>query len=239
MEFINGKDSLEKKHFEQIMSSISWKIVSEKIAQKEKCSYTNISKFKMLLVDKGFSDNAISLLSKPLMNDNLIFICSRMHELEYSSNSIAKFKIFLLALFATDSFLEIIDFQKSIEIGDYEKVYLYLSSGFRPNWIIGNNLETGLMTAIENETQSIIDLLLSCPSINLEATDRQGKNSLMLAIQKENFALARTLLKYQGWNLLQKDIAGYSAYDFAATYLPHLYRALEEYRQQFPQYQQA
>lgn len=230
IEFLEGSKLLSVDHIEIIMKSKSWNIVAGRLTSNTKCSLKNISIFTEFLNNKPFPPAVINLITQPRMNDNLIAICSRMHELSYSRSTINAFKKFLLALFSTKQYPDIIDFQESLENGDYEEVSNYLNKGFRPDWIIDENLSTGLMIAINQGNNHIADLLLTCPSINLETMNREGINTLMLAIKKGNFSLAQKLLDYQGWDFTLTNQEGLSVFDLAEDYLPNIYRALHKYQ---------
>ncbi len=230
LEFLTGSKLLTADHIDKIMSSKSWEIVAGRLTSHTACSHTNIMFFKQFLADQLFPEAIISLLTQPLLNDNLITICTCMHTLSYSQSTINAFKKFLLALFSTKKYPYIIDFQESIMNNDVAKVSSYLNEGFRPDWIIDENLSTGLMVAINQNQNNIVDLLLTCPSINLEAMNVFGMHSLMLAIQNSNFKLAQKLLKYQGWDLSLTNKEGQTVFDLAQEYLPNFYRALYTYQ---------
>ena len=83
-----------------------------------------------------------------------------------------------------------------------------LQAGVDPNSTDGPMQRSCLMVAILNDHKEVVDLLLSWPSIKVNAKDRQNSSALHLACYSGNVACLNKLLTIPGIRLNEKDHQG-------------------------------
>ena len=83
-----------------------------------------------------------------------------------------------------------------------------LQAGVDPNSTDGPMQRSCLMVAILNDHKEVVDLLLSWPSIQVNAKDRQNSSALHLACYSGNVVCLNKLLTIPGLRLNEKDHQG-------------------------------
>jgi hypothetical protein len=224
-ESFQGCNDLDKEKFNIIMQSDTWNIVLNKIKINEKCTKTNRDWFKKFLNQHGFSQETINFLAYPLKNNHVFLILKSMWLLGYSFKEIDQFKHFLIGLFAPFLYKDIKLFEKSIKERAKQEVYNYLIKGFRPDWVISlddDDLCTSLMIAVNSNDYDLVAMLIECPETDLNATNSQGMNALMMSIKNKNEQIARLLLKKKEWDFWNFNTNRETAIALASIHLPAL-----------------
>lgn len=87
------------------------------------------------------------------------------------------------------------DFFKAAEMDNVDEVRSLLRQGLNPNVTEKYRGNTGLISALLEGSMKTFQVLVNAPSVDLEATARNGDNALMIAAFKKNQAAVDTLLE--------------------------------------------
>lgn len=100
------------------------------------------------------------------------------------------------------------DFFRAVNVDNASQVASLLQRGFDPNATEAKRGETGLMLAIQDDSEKVIAVLLEARDINLEARALNGNTALMLAAYKKLPLVVKALLdkgaevNQPGWTAL-------------------------------------
>jgi ankyrin repeat protein len=104
----------------------------------------------------------------------------------------------------------------AVENGNDEMVKLLLDAKCDPNIQDKETMKTPLMVSLEKRLFKIVALLLNSKKINVNLTDKEGKNSLMIAIACSNLNAVEKIIDRKA-NVFAVDSNGKSVLDIAKS----------------------
>ncbi|MFL6719631.1 MAG: ankyrin repeat domain-containing protein [Burkholderiaceae bacterium] len=105
------------------------------------------------------------------------------------------------------------DFFKAVKLDNVNLVRSLLQRGFDPNTVEEERGETGLMIALREDANKVLELLLSMKNVDLNARARNGDSALMIAAYKGRFDAVKSLLDKGA----EPNQTGWAALHYAAA----------------------
>lgn len=105
------------------------------------------------------------------------------------------------------------DFFRAVKLDDIKSVRSLLQRGFDPNTVDEERGETGLMIALREDANKVLELLLGMKNVDLNARARNGDSALMIAAYKGRFDAVKALLDKGA----EPNQTGWAALHYAAA----------------------
>jgi ankyrin repeat protein len=105
------------------------------------------------------------------------------------------------------------DFFKAVKLDNVSLVRSLLQRGFDPNTVEEERGETGLMIALREDANKVLELLLGTKNVDLNARARNGDSALMIAAYKGRFDAVKALLDKGA----EPNQTGWAALHYAAA----------------------
>ena len=214
----HGIKDLSSDLFHVIINSQEWNNIQTKSSNNNKNARTLLA----LLKSSGFSNKSLYIIKNPLVNNNLYLILRHMHRLGFSAADIKNFNHFILTLFASSVYKDILNLKKALITSDSSAVYQLLMQGIHPNWIVDQNLNTAIFIAMRKHDADIVQLILACPGYNIFAFNNENNSALMQSLWKQNKSITYLLLNYTPtWDYSSKNIYGETTAEILEKRLPN------------------